>query len=51
MKAGELFAEAPKIYFLQMFDTWGFVDLLNRVRGVLQLNFPSYNLGTTWYKA
>ncbi len=29
--------------------TWGFVDLLNGVRGVLQLNVPSFNLGTLWY--
>ena len=25
-------------------NTWGFVDLLNGVRGVLQLNVPSFNL-------
>ncbi len=30
-------------------NTWGFVDLLNGVRGVLQLNVPSFNLETTWY--
>ena len=30
-------------------NTWGFVDLLNGVRGVLQLNVPSFNLGTVWY--
>jgi hypothetical protein len=30
-------------------NTWGFADLLNGVRGVLQLNVPSFNLGTTWY--
>ena len=30
-------------------NTWGFVDLLNGVRGVLQLNVPSFNLGTFWY--
>jgi hypothetical protein len=29
--------------------TWGFVDLLNGLRGVLQLNVPSFNLGTVWY--
>jgi len=28
---------------------WGFADLLNGVRGVLQLNVPSFNLGTVWY--
>ena len=27
-------------------NTWGFVDLLNGLRGVLQLNVPSFNLGT-----
>lgn len=27
----------------------GFADLLNGVRGVLQLNVPSYNLSTFWY--
>jgi hypothetical protein len=30
-------------------NTWGFVDLLNGVRGVLQLNVPSFDLGTIWY--
>ncbi len=30
-------------------NTWGFADLLNGVRGVLQLNVPSYNLSTIWY--
>ncbi len=30
-------------------NTWGFLDLLNGVRGVLQLNVPSYNLATLWY--
>ena len=30
-------------------NTWGFADLLNGVRGVLQLNVPSFNLGTVWY--
>ena len=30
-------------------NTWGFVDLLNGIRGVLQLNVPSFNLGTFWY--
>jgi hypothetical protein len=32
-----------------IFNTWGFVDLLNGVRGLLQLNVPSYNLATFWY--
>ncbi len=32
-----------------VFNTWGFVDLLNGLRGVLQLNVPSFNLGTFWY--
>ena len=30
-------------------NTWGFADLLNGVRGVLQLNVPSFDLGTAWY--
>jgi hypothetical protein len=30
-------------------NTWGFADLLNGIRGVLQLNVPSFNLGTFWY--
>ncbi|SPM40191.1 hypothetical protein MNAB215_2387, partial [Mycobacterium numidiamassiliense] len=30
-------------------NTWGFVDLLNGIRGVLQLNVPSFNLSTAWY--
>ena len=29
--------------------TWGFLDLLNGLRGVVQLNVPSYNLATFWY--
>jgi len=30
-------------------NTWGFLDLLNGVRGVLTINVPSFNLGTIWY--
>lgn len=30
-------------------NTWGFLDLLNGVRGVLQLNVPSFSLSTAWY--
>jgi hypothetical protein len=30
-------------------NTWGFLDLLNGVRGVLQLNVPRFDLATTWY--
>jgi hypothetical protein len=30
-------------------NSWGFLDLLNGVRGVLQLNVPSFNLATLWY--
>jgi hypothetical protein len=30
-------------------NTWGFLDLLNGVRGVLQWNVPSFNLATFWY--
>jgi hypothetical protein len=32
-----------------MANTWGFIDLLNGLRGVLQLNVPSFNLGIFWY--
>ena len=30
-------------------NTWGFLDLMSGVRGVLQLNVPSFNLATFWY--
>jgi hypothetical protein len=30
-------------------NTWGFLDLLNGLRTVLQLNVPSFNLATFWY--
>ena len=30
-------------------NTWGFVDLLNAVRSILQVNLPSFDLGTIWY--
>ena len=30
-------------------NIWGFLDLLNGVRGVVQLNVPSFNLVTFWY--
>jgi hypothetical protein len=30
-------------------NTWGFLDLLNGVRGVLQLDVPHFNLATLWY--
>ena len=30
-------------------NTWGFLDALNVLRTVLQVNLPSFNLGTTWY--
>jgi len=30
-------------------NTWGFVDLLNGVRGVIELNVPRFNLATLWY--
>jgi hypothetical protein len=30
-------------------NTWGFVDLLNGLRSVVQLNVPSFNLATFWY--
>jgi hypothetical protein len=32
-----------------VFNVWGFVDLLNSLRGVLQVNLPSFTLGTAWY--
>ena len=37
------------IALVWVFNTWGFVDLLNGVRGLLQLNVPSFNLATLWY--
>ena len=37
------------IFLVWLFNIWGFVDLLNGVRGLLQLNVPSYNLATFWY--
>ena len=30
-------------------NMWGFLDLLNGLRGVLQSNVPGFNLGTSWY--
>ena len=30
-------------------NTWGFVDLLNGVRGLFRLNVPSFNLEAFWY--
>ena len=32
-----------------VFNIWGFVDLLGALRGVLQVNLPSFYLGTVWY--
>jgi len=32
-----------------VFNTWGFVDLLNALRSVLQTNLPSFNLGAVWF--
>ena len=37
------------VLFAWAFNMWGFVDLLNALRSVLQVNLPSYNLGTVWY--
>jgi hypothetical protein len=37
------------IAIVWVFNIWGFVDLLNGVRGLLQLNVPSFNLATLWY--
>ena len=30
-------------------NTWGFVDLLNGLRGLLQVNVPSFNLASFFY--
>ena len=30
-------------------NIWGFVDLLNGVRGLLQVNLPIFNMATFWY--
>lgn len=30
-------------------NTWGFLDILNGLRGVLDLNVPSFKLNTIWY--
>ena len=30
-------------------NMWGFLDLLNALRGVLQVNLPSFNLSSIWY--
>lgn len=32
-----------------VFSTWGFVDLLNTLRGVVQTNLPSFNLGAVYF--
>lgn len=32
-----------------VFNTWGFVDLLNGVRGVVQIDVPTYDLGSCWF--
>ena len=32
-----------------VFSLWGFGDLLNGLRSVLQVNLPKFNLGTVWY--
>lgn len=32
-----------------VFNTWGFVDLLNGLRGTIMLNVPSFSLNTVWY--
>lgn len=37
------------IPFVWVTNTWGFLDLLNGLRGVLNLNVPSFNLATFWY--
>jgi hypothetical protein len=30
-------------------NSWGFLDLLNGLRGVVRLNVPSFNLAAFWY--
>ena len=30
-------------------NTWGFLDLLNGLRGVVASNIPEFNLGSVWY--
>jgi hypothetical protein len=30
-------------------NLWGFVDLLNGVKGLLQIDLPTFNLATFWY--
>ena len=30
-------------------NTWGFLDLLNGLHGVLRVNVATFNLGTVWY--
>jgi len=32
-----------------VFSIWGFADLLNALRSVLQVNLPSYSLGPVWF--
>jgi hypothetical protein len=32
-----------------VFNIWGFVDLLGAVRSVLQVNLPTYYLGSVWF--
>ena len=37
------------IALVWVFNTWGFLDLLSGVRGLVQLNVPSFNLEGFWY--
>lgn len=37
------------IALVWVFNTWGFVDLLNAVRSVVQTNLPSFNLGAVYF--
>jgi hypothetical protein len=37
------------IALVWVFNTWGFLDLLNGVRSLILANVPSFNLGTVWY--
>jgi hypothetical protein len=37
------------VFLAWVFNIWGFADLLNTVRGVLQVNLPSFYLGPVWF--
>jgi hypothetical protein len=37
------------IALVWVFSTWGFVDLLNTLRGVIQTSLPNFNLGAAYF--